>query len=237
MGNFKIGDKVVFKKEVLDKIKKNESAESLVGVTLDKNYYDYLMRNSNFKELGYFEIQGFGSPTTQNLYIGGLYLGEDLFEHYQEECLYRYKEGDILTIGNYKGSISKNSVGYYLEMPPRHCEICSRLKELFGTNVFISTARKCNCIDSCIYSPYVFPYFESIEDLVTFVNELNKLLIDSNKESDSITIKNDQNNEIRFQKPKVSSKRGVVPAGSTISGRKDKIAISIGHLSYQVCNC
>lgn len=238
MGNFKFGDKVVFKKEILDKIKKNESAKSLVGIGLDQNYYDYLMRNSNFKELGYFEIQGLGKPATHNLYIEGLYLGEDLFEHYQEECLYRYKEGDILTIGNYKGSISKKSVGYYLEMSPRHGEICSRLKELFGTNVFISTARKCNCIDSsCIDLPCVFPYFESIEDLVTFVNELNKLLIDSSKESDSITIKNDQNNEIRFQKPKASSKRGVVPAGSTIRGRKDKIAISIGHLSYQVCNC
>lgn len=235
MGNFKIGDKVVFKKEVLDKIKKNESAKSLVGINLDKNHYDYLMHNSNFKELGYFEVQGFGNSATHNLYIGGLYLGKDLFEHYQEECLYRYKESDILTIGNYKGSISKDSIGYYLEMSPRHCEICSRLKELLGTNVFISTAHKCNCIDS----PYdvSFPYFESIENLVTFVNKLNKLLIDSNKESDSITIKKDQNNEIRFQKPKASSKRGVVPAGSTISGRKDKIAISIGHLSYQVCNC
>ena len=236
MGNFKIGDKVVFKKEVLDKIKKNESAESLVGVTLDKNYYDHLMRNSNFKELGYFEVRGFGRPATKNLYIGGLYLGglylgEDLFEHYQEK--YPYRIGYELTIGDYKGFINKNSIGYYLEISPRHCEVCSKLKELFGTNVFISTAYNCNCIDSS----GAFPYFESIEDLVTFVNEFNKLLIDSSKESDSITIKKDQNNEIRFQKSKASSKRGVVPAGSTISGRKDKIAISIGHLSYQVCNC
>lgn len=231
MENFKIGDKIVFKKEVLDKIKKKESAKSLVGIDLDQNYYDYLMCNSNFKELGYFEVQGFGKSATHNLYIEGLYLGKDLFEYYQEK--YPYRIGYELTIGNYKGSISKDSVGYYLEMPPRHCEICSILKELFGTNVFISTARKCGCID---YSS-AFPYFESIEGLVTFVNELNKLLIDSNKESDSITIKKDQNNEIRFQKPKASSKRGVVPAGSTISGRKDKIAISIGHLSYQVCNC
>ena len=234
MENFKIGDKVVFKKGVLDKIKKNEPAKSLAGVTLDKNYYDYLMRNSNFKELGYFDVK---EVTSVNLYIG-LYIGQDLFEHYQEECLYRYKEGDMLTIGDYKGFISKDGIGYYLDfdlgsMVLEHYEVCSKLRELFGTNVFISTARKCGCID---YSSE-FPYFESIEDLVTFVNELNKLLIDSNKESASITIKNDQNNEIRFQKPKASSKRGVVPAGSTISGRKDKIAISIGHLSYQVCNC
>ena len=234
MGNFKIGDKVVFKKEVLDKIKKNESAESLVGVSLNPNYYDYLMRNSNFKELGYFDVENVNSV---NLYIG-LYIGKDLFEYYQEK--YPYRIGYELTIGDYKGFISKDHIGYYLDfelMSLGHCEVCSKLKELFGTNVFISTARKCNCIDSCIDSPYVFPYFESIEDLVTFVNELNKLLIDSSKESDSITIKNDQNNEIRFQKPKASSKRGVVPAGITISGRKDKIAISIGHLSYQVCNC
>lgn len=234
MGNFKIGDKIVFKKEVLDKIKKNESAKSLVGITLDKCHYDYLMRNSNFKELGYFEIQGFGSPSIQNLYVEGLYLGEDLFEHYQEK--YPYRIGYELTIGDYKGFISKDCIGYYLDFESmlfKHCEVCSRLKKLFGTNVFISTARKCNCIDSS----GEFPEFKSTEDLVTFVNELNKLLIDSNKESDSITIKNDQNNEIRFQKPKASSKRGVVPAGSTISGRKDKIAISIGHLSYQVCNC
>lgn len=234
MENFKIGDKVVFKKGVLDKIKKNESAESLVGVTLDKSYYDYLMRNSNFKELGYFEVQGFGNFDTDDLCIGGLYLGKDLFEHYQEK--YPYIIGYELTIGNYKGFISNDGIGYYLDFGPRsleHCEVCGRLKKLFGTNVFISTARKCNCIDSS----GEFPDFKSMEDLVTFVNELNKLLIDSNKESDSITIKNDQNNEIRFQKPKASSKRGVVPAGSTISGRKNKIAISIGHLSYQVCNC
>lgn len=236
MENFKIGDKVVFKKGVLDKIKKNESAESLVGITLDKNYYDYLMRNSNFKELGYFEVQGFGVSATCNLYIGGLYLGKDLFEYYQEK--YSYRIGYELTIGDYKGFISKDGVGYYLDFEPmlfENCEVCSKLEELLGTNVFISTARKCGC--ECIYSSSAFPNFKHMEDLVTFVNELNKLLIDSNKESDSITIKKDQNNEIRFQKPKASSKRGVVPAGSTISGRKDKIAISIGHLSYQVCNC
>ena len=236
MENFKIGDKVVFKKEVLDKIKKNESAESLIGITLDKNYYDYLMRNSNFKELGYFEVQRLGNSTTHNICIGGLYLGKDLFEYYQEK--YPYRIGYELTIGDYKGFISKDGIGYYLDfdfgsMVLEHCEVCSKLKELFGTNVFISTARKCGCINSS----GAFPAFKYMEDLVTFVNELNKLLIDFNKESDSITIKNDQNNEIRFQKPKASSKRGVVPAGSTISGRKDKIAISIGHLSYQVCNC
>ena len=234
MENFKIGDKVVFKKEVLDKIKKKESAKSLVGIDLDQNYYDYLIRNSNFKELGYFEVQGFGNLATQNLYIGGLYLGKDLFEYYQEK--YPYKIGYELTIGDYKGFISKDDIGYYLDFGPtslEHCGVCSKLKELFGTNVFIITARKCGCINSS----GAFPTFKYREDLVTFVNELNKLLIDSNKESDSITIKNDQNNEIRFQKPKASSKRGVVPAGSTISGRKDKIAISIGHLSYQVCNC
>lgn len=235
MGNFKIGDKVVFKKEVLDKINKNESAESLVGITLDKNYYDYLMRNSNFKELGYFEVQGFGKFVTHNLCIGGLYLGKDLFEYYQEKDSYRI--GYELTIGDYKGFISKDGVGYYLDFGPRlleHREVCSRLKKLFGTNVFISTARKCG---GCIDSSSAFPNFKYMEDLVTFVNKLNKLLINSNKKSDSITIKKYQNNEIRFQKPKASSKRGVVPAGSTISGRKDKIAISIGHLSYQVCNC
>lgn len=234
MEDFKIGDKIVFKKEVLDKIKKNESAESLVGITLYKNYYDYLMCNSNFKELGYFEVRGFGN-NTHNLYIGGLYLGKDLFEYYQEK--YPYRIGYELTIGNYKGFISKDNIGYYLGFGPmllENCEVCSKLKELFGTNVFISTARKCG---GCIDSSSAFPNFKYMEDLVTFVNELNKLLIDSNKESDSITIKKDQNNEIRFQKPKASSKRGVVPAGSTISGRKDKIAISIGHLSYQVCNC
>ena len=230
MKNFKIGDKVVFKKEVLDKIKKNEPAKSLAGVTLDKNYYDYLMRNSNFKELGYFDVK---EVTPANLYIG-LYVGQDLFEYYQEK--YPYRIGYELTIGDYKGSISKNVIGYYLDfesMLLEHCEVCSKLKELFGTNVFISTACKCGCINSS----GAFPVFKYTEDLVTFVNKLNKLLIDSNKKSDSITIKNDQNNEIRFQKPKASSKRGVVPAGSTISGRKDKIAISIGHLSYQVCNC
>lgn len=156
MEDFKVGDKVVFKKEVIDKISKAQIAQSLVGISLERDYYKFLTNNnSNFEKLGYFEIKGFGY-NNNNLDIG-IFLGKDLFEHYQEEC--SYKTGD----------------------------------------------------------------------------ELNKKL-DSKKESDSITTKKDQNNEIRFQRKKASCKRGVVPAGRTISGRKDKIAISIGHLSYRVCN-
>lgn len=49
-------------------------------------------------------------------------------------------------------------------------------------------------------------------------------------------IKNNNNNEIRLQKQKASTRRGVVPKGRRIVGKKDKIAIRVGHLSYRICD-
>lgn len=49
-------------------------------------------------------------------------------------------------------------------------------------------------------------------------------------------IKNNYNNEIRLQKQKASTRRGVVPKGRRIVGKKDKIAIRVGHLGYRICD-
>ena len=141
-----------------------------------------------------------------------------------------YKVGDKVFCCGYNGKI-KNHDGdgdYYIEFTD-HESTC--------INIALKISNYSDLEELCENSDYgthngIFPEFDTIENLMKFVDYLN-----SQYDKTLLTIKESETYEIRFQKPKASSKRGVVPTGSTIRGRKDKIAIGIGHLSYQVCNC
>ena len=58
----------------------------------------------------------------------------------------------------------------------------------------------------------------------------------TSEESNNITIINNKENEIEFQRKKASILRGTVPEGSEQSSGKCKTATCSGHLSYQVCS-
>jgi len=98
MEKFKIGDKVVFKKEVLDKLNKTGIAKSSEGTSLTPQYYDCLLNNTSFKQNGYFVIKYVNACN----YDIGLYIGKDLFKLYQEQ-LHTYKVGDIVRIKKREG--------------------------------------------------------------------------------------------------------------------------------------
>jgi len=50
------------------------------------------------------------------------------------------------------------------------------------------------------------------------------------------TNQNNNNYETRLQNQKTSTRRGVVPKGRRIVGKKDKVAIRVGHLGYRICD-
>lgn len=145
------------------------------------------------------------------------------------------KEGDFISICGITGRIKYNhfSSGYYLNFnninEQNHFTCCRKLEELVPD--FKKIANKYNPVR---LEPVFFPEFSTIDDLVNFVQAVNNAY---NSKKSITTLKILNENEIRFQKPKASIKRGSIPRGNQICGRKCKTAIIVGHLSNKTVSC
>lgn len=230
MGKFKLGDKV--------RLKKDLPMQIYNGIKL-VHQIKSLINKSDFVPI--IVVDDDDDTVKVRTTRGDYWIGEDALELYQEQP-HIYKVGDKVRIKEREG----NSSGYpftFLDCMNELAGTICKIKEIKSIAVesFLNPQSKYINDDYHIYTimpidssdrrDFVWAWhssmFEPVEEDVPITESDNKIS----------TTQKIQNNEIRFQKPKASCKRGTVPTGSTISGRKDKIAISIGHLSYQVCNC
>lgn len=235
---FKIGDKV--------RIKKREG-----------KFEDYPcgFTDSMAEEAGKIftieKIKEWDSVGTANKYIfyngdnhsyllerNGYSWHSSMFEPVIEKDNTDYNLGDSIKVLEYSGTIREATYFFVNFDTPdtEHSHVCSKIREKCSD--FCKIAENIGAIMSVNREEF-FPEFPTIKQLVAFVNKINELYSQKpfSESKQVLATQKIKENEIRFQKSKASCIRGNVPTGSTICGRKDKIAISIGHLSYQVCNC
>lgn len=162
-----------------------------------------------------------------------------MFEPVIEKKNPEYALGCPIKVLEYSGIIGEATYFFVNFDTPTidHGDVCSKIREKYSD--FCEIAINMGAIAG-INNEKFFPEFPTIKQLVAFVNKINELYSQKpSSESKQIltTTKTLNENEIKFQRAKASSKRGIVPTGRAICGRRCKTAIKCGHLSYTACYC
>lgn len=147
-----------------------------------------------------------------------------------------FEKGDLLPICGMIGKIQhyedSEYPSYYLYFDniddQEHSACCAALRKLVPN--FDKIADEYGPIR---HESGYFPEFSTISDLVKFTQAVNNAY----SKKSITTSKTLNENEIKFQRAKTSSERGIVPAGRAICGRRRKTAIKLGYLSNTTCYC
>lgn len=155
-------------------------------------------------------------------------------------------EGDWVFIGTLRGKVTKSwDNQYYLDMQDSHNheysheEVCEYLKCDYK-NATGKEFEEAAAIYGASNSGCIFPEFPDIGSLEKFIDYVSKEFefagIQQLKQKESITQKIEQH-EIKFQNPKTSIVRGIVPEGHRIRSKEYKASISRRCIEHRVIHC
>jgi len=243
---YKVGDKVQIKKRKGSPYEYPypfaESMNKLAGTICEIKGIHYVKSfsdsNSKYIDEDYhmYEIRPVDSSDCRDFVWA---WHSSMFEPVIEKENMSYNYGDSIKVLEYSGKICEATYFFVSFDTPKttHEVTCSKIREVCSD--FCEIAKNMGAIKN-IDNEKLFPEFPTIEKLVAFVNKINELY--SQKPSSEFkqiltTSKTLNENEIKFQRAKASSKRGIVPTGRAICGRRCKTAIKLGHLSHTTCYC